>query len=115
MNELDREGYTPLHLAVRSVDAIESCRPVRALLIKGARIDVKDYKGRMPFDYLREVKSKVFQRELVSLLRRNQSNCYVVSGTMPIQKVERSRSTIIAFYVLFSVTVLAKFLQLYPR
>ncbi len=55
VNKQDNEGYTPLHLAVRSVDALESCRPVRALLIKGARIDIKDMKGRLPFDYCHDV------------------------------------------------------------
>ena len=32
----DESGYTPLHLAVKSVAAIKSTRPVRALLLKGA-------------------------------------------------------------------------------
>lgn len=67
----DREGYTPLHLAVRSVDDLESCRPVRSLLIKGARNDITDLKGRLPFDYVRDVKSKNLARELYSLLKKN--------------------------------------------
>ena len=44
-----------MHLAVRSVDAIDSCRPVRALLVKGARLDVRDMKGRGPFEYVKDV------------------------------------------------------------
>ena len=46
-----------MHLAVRSVDAIDSCRPVRALLVKGARLDIRDSKGRVPFDYVKDVLS----------------------------------------------------------
>lgn len=52
VNVQDREGYTSLHLAVRNVDAFESCRPVRALLIKGADINIRDNRGRLPFDYV---------------------------------------------------------------
>jgi ankyrin repeat protein len=40
VNARDKDGFTPLHLAVKSVDIFNSCRPVRALLIKGARIDI---------------------------------------------------------------------------
>ena len=32
----DQAGYTPLHLAVKSVPELRSTRPVRALLLKGA-------------------------------------------------------------------------------
>jgi len=45
VNIQDKEGYTPLHIAVKGVDLNESCRPVRALLIKGADIDIIDNKG----------------------------------------------------------------------
>lgn len=57
LNIQDKEGYTALHLAVRSVDAIDSCRPVRALLVKGARLDIRDKKERVPFDYVKDVLS----------------------------------------------------------
>ena len=36
MNIKDQEGFTPLHLAIKSVDSVESTRPVRFLLIRGA-------------------------------------------------------------------------------
>lgn len=55
VNMRDREGYTPLHLAVRSVDAVESCRPVRALLIKGAKTNIQDERGKIPEDYVRDI------------------------------------------------------------
>ena len=60
-----------MHLAVRSVDALESCRPVRALLIKGASINISDKKGNLPFDYLRDIKTSSFLFELHHLLRQN--------------------------------------------
>jgi len=42
LDDQDVEGYTPLHLAVKSVDALKSTRPVRSLLIRGASRDIKD-------------------------------------------------------------------------
>ena len=44
----DSEGYTPLHLAIKTVDHVESTRPVRFLLIRGARTDIRDNRGRLP-------------------------------------------------------------------
>ena len=32
----DQAGFTPLHLAIKSVGELKSTRPVRALLLKGA-------------------------------------------------------------------------------
>ena len=68
VNIKDREGYSPLHLAVKNVDAVESCRPVRALLIKGADINIRDNKLRLPFDYVQDVQSPEFALELRKLL-----------------------------------------------
>ena len=42
LEEQDTEGYTPLHLAVKSVETLRSTRPVRALLIRGASRNVLD-------------------------------------------------------------------------
>lgn len=44
----DDNGFTPLHLAVQSVEGLKSTRPVRALLLKGAKRDSKDAKDRTP-------------------------------------------------------------------
>mmetsp|Transcript_15391 Transcript_15391/g.10778 ORF Transcript_15391/g.10778 Transcript_15391/m.10778 type:complete len:85 (+) Transcript_15391:1-255(+) len=41
----DLQGYTPLHLAIKSVGQLSSTRPVRALLLKGADRDAVDKDG----------------------------------------------------------------------
>jgi len=48
---------TPLHHAVRSADSLTSTRQVRALLMKGARTDLKDKKGMLASDYIKEIQS----------------------------------------------------------
>ena len=50
----DLEGLTPLHLAVRTSEDILTTRSIRALLLKGARLDIKDHNGYYPIDYLQD-------------------------------------------------------------
>lgn len=57
-----------MHLAVKSVEQIETTRPVRFLLIKGARTDIRDNKGRLPRDLIGEVKSAELTKELKRML-----------------------------------------------
>jgi len=57
LDDKDSEGYTALHLAVRSVETLKSTRPVRALLIRGAPRNIKDSKGRLPIDLVEEITS----------------------------------------------------------
>ena len=45
LNVQDNDGFTPLHLAVKSVDTVESTRPVRFLLIRGAQTGIRDNRG----------------------------------------------------------------------
>jgi ankyrin repeat protein len=52
IEEKDIEGYTALHLAVKSVEQIRSTRPVRTLLVRGANRDSVDKQGRKPVDLL---------------------------------------------------------------
>ena len=52
LDDQDIEGYTPLHLAVKSCDAMKSTRPVRSLLIRGASREARDKQGRRPVDLL---------------------------------------------------------------
>lgn len=44
-DDQDNEGFTPLHLAVKSVEQLGYTRPVRTLLIRGADRDALDLKG----------------------------------------------------------------------
>lgn len=48
----DADGLSPLHLAVKSVEGLKSTRPVRALLIKGAKRDIADQQSRRAIDLL---------------------------------------------------------------
>ncbi len=55
MDDKDTEGYSPLHLAVKSVDSLKSTRPVRSLLIRGASREARDKNNRRPIDLIDQV------------------------------------------------------------
>jgi ankyrin repeat protein len=48
LNIQDKEGETALHQAVRSVEQMEACRPVRYLLLRGADQTIRNNKGQTP-------------------------------------------------------------------
>lgn len=54
----DIDGYTALHLAIRSTDELKSSRPVRNLMFANAPLHIKDNIGNVPLDILKEVKSE---------------------------------------------------------
>lgn len=69
-----------MHLAVRNVEVLESCRPVRALLLKGAQYTIKDKEGKTAVDYIADVKNQKVKDELTSLLVNNGGGCNVLGG-----------------------------------
>jgi len=70
VNALDINFLTPLHLAVKAADQLNSTRTVRHLLIKGARRDIKDKFGRTPLDIVNQesYKNLSIQNDLRSVL-----------------------------------------------
>ena len=55
LDDQDIEGYTPLHLAIKSVETLRSTRPVRSLLIRGASRDSRDKQGRKPIELVDQI------------------------------------------------------------
>ena len=82
----DVDGYTALHLAVKSVEKLGSTRPVRALLMKGANPSIRDNKGNLPIDYVKLFEGTEFVDDLKSMLADNSlSCCCFVDG--PLRKI----------------------------
>ena len=65
----DKEGFTALHLAVRSVEELESTRSIRALLMKGANPDIKDCEGLLPIDHVDAFSNDAIKPDIRKLLR----------------------------------------------
>ena len=115
LNKQDKEGYTPLHLDVKSVEILEYCRPVRALLIKGADPKIKDKKGKTPIDYVNDIDSENLKAELKNVFEQSQHTKKSVNPISLEKATSKNRSTMIAYYVLFVIIYLIKFTTQYPR
>jgi len=48
----DMYGFTPLHIAVTSVEKLGSTRNVKALLLRGAKRDTADHKKKKAIDLI---------------------------------------------------------------
>jgi hypothetical protein len=53
---------------VKSVEILKSSRPVRALLLKGARREVKDNSGKTPLDLVGDHIPENLRRDLEAIL-----------------------------------------------
>lgn len=56
-------------MAVRSVEEIESTRPIRALLMKGANPNIKDENGYIPMDHVEKYENDDIKPEIRNILK----------------------------------------------
>ena len=113
LEEQDIEGYTALHLAVKSVDQIKTTRPVRTLLVRGSSRDSVDKQGRRAVDLVDQVNDPGLQQELRVMLKKPRViTCCMVKT--PLMLMRKSLSTpmffmalIILNYLLLSFGILA--------
>jgi palmitoyltransferase ZDHHC13/17 len=98
-DDQDIDGFTPLHLAVKSTDSLKHTRPVKALLIRGASRTVKDRQDRMPCDLIKEIGSATLRQNLTEDLRQPSNlDCYMIKN--PLKKVSQSYTTAILMWML---------------
>jgi ankyrin repeat protein len=111
----DVDGYTPLHLAVKSAEEFKSCRPIRALLFRGADKTIKDNNNLMPIDIATQtIENENLKNEVVSYLSNNGGFFDCCMLKTPLKKVDKSFKMALYF---ISLNVLVYALQavfLYP-
>ena len=103
INQLDDQGYSPLHLCVTS----KSSRIALKLLQNGADVSKRDKKGLTPLDLA--IKKK--QNDIERILRNNQS-CNFCNFKAPVKQIKKSSKNIICviffqiitFFIFFSST-----------
>lgn len=94
VNAVDIEGQTPLHLACVS----GNCRIVRHLLLKGARSDISDQRGRIPMDLAEENHFG----EIITLLKK--PGILSLCGIKPSQRpVHNKRALLLLFVIIYCV------------
>jgi len=109
----DVEGYTPLHLAVKSVDTLRSSRPVRSLLIKGADRNVVDNNNKKPIDLAQQISIEHMKREVTKILQEpSVFNCLML--TTPMKLVRKSFGATALFLFLIFFSLLLQLFFLYP-
>lgn len=67
-NKINNENLTPLHLAVRTIEEHESKRNVKALLLEGARRDIRDHNGKFPIDFCADIQDPTIYNEMIQIL-----------------------------------------------
>lgn len=101
-------------MAVKSSEQLKSCRPIRALLFRGAPKDVVDNKGNTPQDLAENLESHTLKEELIGYLSAKGGILDCCMLKTPLKKVEKSCKMPFLFFMLnFSVYVLLG-LFLYP-
>lgn len=112
INARDQEGLTPLHLAVRSVEVLDSCRPVRSLLIHGANKNILDNNGLRPADYIQHVTKSDLRKQLEHLLYPQRS-CRLFGGPTRFEKIKRPWCNMLIVYIIFLLVIALKIFFIY--
>lgn len=93
---------------------MKSCRPIRALLFRGAPKDITDSSGNTPQDLAENLESQTLKEELIGYLSAKGGFLDCCMLKTPLKKVEKSFKMPLLFFMLnFSVYILLG-LFLYP-
>lgn len=113
LDDQDCDGFTALHLAVKSVESLMSTRPVRSLLIRGASRDVTDNQDRKPIDLAELVTSPSLKAQLLAdLAIPSEFTC--LNLKTPLKLVSKSYKTPIAMWFLMCLVYKINLLYLFP-
>jgi ankyrin repeat protein len=69
----DDEGYTAMHLAIKTSDKLENSRPVRALIYHGAPTNVKDANQNTALDIAKTLENQKIKEEIMKYLTHKTS------------------------------------------
>ena len=113
IDEADQRGLTPLHLAVKAVNELNTTRPVRALLISGASRKKEDLLKRKPIDLIEEVEVLKLQNELKEILKTPSAWSCIMLKT-PLKKVRKRPTTMLVYLLLALVFYAILSLFIFP-
>lgn len=107
----DNEGFTALHIAVKTCEKQKNARPVKALLYRGASQNVKDKEGKKPIDEVQKLNSISLRAELEGYLQHRGGFCEALMIKPPLKKTEKS-CKMPTLFLLFNMIVYACLLVL---
>jgi hypothetical protein len=96
----DQAGYTPLHLAIRSVATLKSTRPVRTLLLRGASRQAVNRSKQTCIQMIPDACEDGHKTELTQMLQEPKYlECMMVKQPLvPLNKNHRSQAL---FFIIF--------------
>ena len=100
----DEEGYTAMHLAIKSSHKLENSRTVRVLLYHGAPTNIRDQNGFTALDLANNLEDSRIKLEIIKLLTHRTGLIEFLQYRNPLKKVSRSWKLPIA-YVGFNVYI----------
>jgi ankyrin repeat protein len=113
LDDQDIEGFTPLHLAIKSVETLRSTRPVRALLIRGSSRNTRDKNGRKPADLVDSITIPSLQQELKQMLKEPKvCSCFMIKT--PLKLMRKSPTTPLFFISLILINEILLYLFVLP-
>jgi len=110
----DIDGYTALHLSVKSSEKLKNCRMTRAILYRGAAKELNDKKGNKALDLAKNISSVTVRTDLEKILSRQSSMCDCLMLKTPLKKMGKSLRMPIVFLLLFLAATFALASLLYP-
>jgi palmitoyltransferase len=109
----DVKGFTPLHIAIPSVEKLESTRMVKALLIRGANRNATSNQGKTPLDLIPTLLPDRLQEELRQNLSQT-SYCECLMIRVPLVPLRPNHRTQILFLSLFLVIYVLNMITILP-
>lgn len=100
----DDEGYTAMHLAIKTSDKLMNSRPVRALIYHGASSDLPDANGNRPIDIAQTLEDKKIREEIIKYLTHRTGLIEFLQYRNPLKKVGKSWKLPLA-YLFFNVYI----------
>lgn len=112
-NVQDMDGYTPLHLAIKSAESIKSSRIVKQLLFAGAERNIINAEGYKPVDYVKSISINHIALEIKKALAEPKyCSCLLLS--QPLTKMRKEPYTAIYFACLIGLSYILMMFFVYP-
>lgn len=114
LNIQDVDGNTPLHKAVQYVDDAETTRLVRFLILRGASTSIKNNKGELANDLVKNIETKKFAKDVSNLLGPPGKLDFLMLST-PVRKMKRNSYVLIFQTILILLIQTVEVLNIYPH
>ena len=112
-NAQDHDGYTPLHLAVKTSEVVKNSRIVKQLLFGGAEREIKNIDGLKPMDYAKGIQIGHIAADIKKALVEPKY-CSFLLLTQPLKKMKKEVHTAVSFVILMAALYFFLYYYVFP-